>query len=239
MVVGGRINIQAGGATLSPYDGVTGLYQGGLLADLLVVGNQVTFTASNAGAIIWTVTLTAVTQATIWTLTWTVNSALGVFTNGDIVTFVLPVADEDVIADAVAVELNEEFADEFSDENVTAVRTRKPWYEADDLETLKVAVVPLTIKRERLSRAHRQFEYGIGIDLQRMVEPTDSAKLTELSLLAEQIQEYFDDAHTLTVLAPNWIYLEANREDVYSLELLHAGRIWETFIELVVRGKKT
>lgn len=145
---------------------------------------------------------------------------------------------EDQIADAVAAELNHaarSWHDLFTQENCIAVATRKPWYEAAELDELQCGVVPLTIKRERAARSHRKFDYGIAIDLQKMVEPEDSDQLRALSTAAEAIHDWFDDGHELTGLA-GWICLEAERLDVYSLPQLYAERTWETLISLSVRG---
>jgi hypothetical protein len=146
---------------------------------------------------------------------------------------------EDTLADAVVTELNSALRPwnaVFVAEGTTAVRTRAPWYVAADLAKLKVAVVPLTIERKRISRGARETDYGVAIDLQRMIEPTDDTNLKKFSVLAEQIHNYFDDGHLLTGVTGNWGYLKADRRDVYGLSQLYAQRTWETLISLDIRG---
>lgn len=147
---------------------------------------------------------------------------------------------EDKIAAAVVTELNDasrSWNTLFDNESCVAVRTRKPWYELADLATLQCSVVPATIERTRLSRAARKFDYGILVDLQRVVDPTDDTTLKALSYAAETIHDWFDDGHELAGLT-GWICLEAQRRDVYSLPQLYEERTWETLIALAVRGHR-
>ncbi len=145
---------------------------------------------------------------------------------------------EDRIAEAVATELNDPtrlWAPTFAAEGCVAQRTRKPWYTAVQVQTLQVAVVPLTITRVRESRSERKFDYGIGIDFQKEVDPTDEAQLESLSRMAEEVQDWFDaDAHSLINL-PMTTCLKSDRPDVYSLAKLQSENIWETLITMDVR----
>jgi urocanate hydratase len=150
---------------------------------------------------------------------------------------------EDRIAQAVANELNDHlraWSTLFMSEGTTAVRTRKPWYrsqaEVASLATLKCDVVPLTIERDRAARGVRLFNYGVGISLQKLVDPSDDVTLKALSRMAEQIHDWFDDGHALALSPGDWICLKADRTDVYDLSRLYADEIWENIIEMTVRG---
>lgn len=140
------------------------------------------------------------------------------------------------VADAIAAELNDpdrSWANEF-----VAERSWHPVYRPADLEQLRVAVVPLTIGQEQFDRARDRFTFTVVIDFQRKVDPEDRESLDALDVLAEQVHDYFRSAHRLTGL-PAWEVTEARRPDVYSLEMLHAERAWETLIEVEIRGVRT
>ena len=126
----------------------------------------------------------------------------------------------------------------FNSEGTVAERTLEPWYEATDVNSLKCAVVPLTIERTRLSRDKREFDYVIGVDLQRTVAPSEGDTLRKsLGTAAQQIQDWFDTPHQLSGLTEWWAH-EANRNDVYNLPLLYSERLWESLILVTVRGRR-
>lgn len=156
----------------------------------------------------------------------------------------MALAMEDQIADAIASELNggsRSWAALFTTESCTATATEKPWYDLTALATLKVSVVTATIDRTRKSRPRhnrdRRFDYTVFIDLQRVVDPTDSTTLRALKTAAEAMHDWFDDGHDLTGL-DDWCCLSAVREDVYSLPQLYENRTFETLISVTVAGHR-
>lgn len=148
---------------------------------------------------------------------------------------------EDKIADAVAAELNDparSWDALFNAEGTVAANARKAWFDLTEIATLKVTVVPATQERTRLARSNvREFGYGILIDLQRTLDPEDMTKIRALGTAAEEIQEWFDNAHELAGLT-GWNCMEAVREDLFSLDQLYENRTWETLIALKVEGRR-
>jgi len=151
---------------------------------------------------------------------------------------------EDLLATAVCAEINDPartWAALLASESCVAIRSRAPWYKKDPLTkkfplaTLKIAVVPLTIGRERVSRDRRKMDYGIGVDLQRIIDPDDDTTLKLFSKLAQDVHDWFDNGHPLAT-QPAWICLKSDRPDVYALTDLFTDGIWETFICMDIRG---
>lgn len=152
---------------------------------------------------------------------------------------------EDKLSDAIVLELkgiSRPWHELFVSECCTPFATRCPWYEDGELEKLKVAVFPIAIENGLLAReAKQKFDYGIGIDFQRYVEPTspDPAEaerfMRQLSKAAEEVHDWFRRPHKLEGI-DGWIVLEAVRKNVYNIPLLYSERIWETYIGVTVRG---
>jgi hypothetical protein len=153
---------------------------------------------------------------------------------------------EDVIAEAIAGELNDadrDWNDLFDAELTTAVRTRAPLVKTGtELNTLKVFVIPLRInpytsgrQTHRIARDRRAFSYEVLLNLLRSVDPDDDERLKWFSKMAEQIHDFFDDGHELTGVE-NWICMEADRREVFDQDLLYKNQIWGTAISINVVG---
>jgi hypothetical protein len=144
------------------------------------------------------------------------------------------------IATAVTAELND--AARAWHSSFTAVRRNDPWYDTDN-ETvlaalkagLQVAVVALKIDERDIDRVENEFDYAVTIDFQQLVDVTDTAAQDALSLIVEQVQDFFLDDHELATLS-DWYVVGAHRPEVYSLEKLYAEGLWETEIQLKVQG---
>ena len=148
---------------------------------------------------------------------------------------------ENKIADAIAAELNatsRPWRTLFLEEGTQAENARRAWFDAPEIASLKCTVVPATQDRTRLNRANlREFAYGIMVDLQRLLDPADMTLIRSLDTAAEQIQEFFDDGHSLTGL-DRWLCLHAKRDDIFSINQLYRERTWETLIAIEVRGHR-
>jgi hypothetical protein len=150
------------------------------------------------------------------------------------------------LADAIAAELNSASRTwQLPAALFQADRTWKPWYTTtQQIEELqagpKVAVVPLTLENEWLARNKHKWNYGVGIDVQKMFDLADAGTPAAIDLLdsvCQDIQDWFNDGHELTGMA-GYISLKADREEVYNLALLHADNLWETLIMVGVRGHR-
>lgn len=130
---------------------------------------------------------------------------------------------------------------------LAAKRSWLPVRRDGDLRTLRCAVVPLTLENEKLDRRPRHKEdYGAGIHLIKSVGLDASGDVITpqadaLDLIAEQIYDWFGDAHFLS--APSldagqkvWRVMDRQRQDLYDLGTLYTEHAWETLIVLTIRG---
>src|SRR5262245_43466383 len=125
------------------------------------------------------------------------------------------------IADAVVTELNDSarsWAGQF-----VATREWLPVYirteTSDPLSALKVAVMTLGNEQARLTRAKDQFKFDVHVDFQKRVDNRNTTEMDALSLLAEQVHDYFrrnssGGERELAALA-GWFVESAERPLVY------------------------
>lgn len=123
----------------------------------------------------------------------------------------------------------------------TAAPDWMPVYEAPDVQTLQVAVVPLTLDRLRLTRSTNKLDYAVAIDFQQAVNVTNrGARLlacNALTAIVESVFDFFIDAHRLATL-PAWCVLAAERPDIYDLHRLYVDNVWESLVAIRVEGEK-
>ncbi len=156
---------------------------------------------------------------------------------------------EDIIADAIVAELNDvsrAWYDVFQSEEAEAVRTRTPWIRtATELNRLKVFVVPLTLNKNasgartnRIARGQQVYDYGIPIILQRAVREDDDTLMKLLSKCAEDIHEFYEDAHFIDGMEneDNWHAYKADRAMIFDHDMLYGQQVWATSIDVTVRG---
>lgn len=144
------------------------------------------------------------------------------------------------IADAVAGEINDP-ARPWNTPTVqvaNAARGWTPWYQAEDLASLQVAVVPVMIPRqEALSRGRRVWEYDVAIDFQKQVDPGDRAGMDAINYLTQQVNDYWVEGRRLVAM-PAWEVVRVKREAVYDLDMLYTEHTWETLIVATFRGDR-
>jgi hypothetical protein len=120
----------------------------------------------------------------------------------------------------------------------TATRKWLPVYKTTDLESLKVAVVPMTIETTLLARpgTKKEYDFTIAIDFQKQLNINASgfdAAVDVLDSMVQDVADFFQDGHELA--AGYRIHL-AVREDVHNMALLYAKGTWEALIVLQVKG---
>jgi|HubBroStandDraft_6_1064221.scaffolds.fasta_scaffold199005_2 hypothetical protein len=143
------------------------------------------------------------------------------------------------ICNAIAAELNNP-TNGFSSSFAAA----KHWlevYQATDLANLQVSVTPWRLRRERLTRGNggssstNQLDYTIQVDMQKLVNmATLESDCDALSAIAEQVFDFYSDAHYLAGLT-NYQVMEVAREDICEANRLYDQPLWESYIEMVVR----
>ncbi len=117
------------------------------------------------------------------------------------------------IADSVVAELN---AATFS-QPVSAVRHYAPQFDATEMTTLHVTVVPKGLSSQMLDRSRDTFEYLVDVAVQQKVDQANPP-LDELMTLVEEIANHFR-ARALASF-PNARCIEVKNEPVYSPEHL-------------------
>lgn len=132
------------------------------------------------------------------------------------------------IADAVVAELNEHsFSLDF-----TAERAYLPRYELEEMETLRVTVVPSSVQITTVSRAGEQYDYGIDMGVQKRRTTTDDAELDGLMDLVEEIADHFTG---LTLADPAAACVEVVNNPIYAPEHLDEMRQYTSVLTLVFR----
>lgn len=96
------------------------------------------------------------------------------------------------IADAVAAAINGATLSQ----SVAAERLYVPVHELNDLDTVKVSVVPAGLAIEELTRASDLFTYTVDVGIQRKVSPADPSTLANADVdpwvtLTEEIGDLF------------------------------------------------
>lgn len=148
----------------------------------------------------------------------------------------LPPAQECLVRDAVVAELND---------------PARPWrglftaaagwlveYEAEDLETLQVAVVAETVESERLVRGSTQSAYSVSVDFQRKVTPESLTEGDDACAVAQAVFDYYADKVIPLAGLPGWYVAGAQRDEVYSWVTLYSERVFDTAVILTVKGAR-
>jgi len=116
-----------------------------------------------------------------------------------------------------------------------------PVYKVEELQKLSVRVLPLQIDNQKVDRGGQErFDYALSLDIQAGTatgQNISNADMDGLAALAEAIHDFYRNAHQLAA-APNWRVIEAKRPEVYVLDRLYHENIWESYINVVVRGFK-
>jgi hypothetical protein len=133
------------------------------------------------------------------------------------------------IAEAVVTEIN---AASFS-QPVTAKREYLPHFDLEDMQELKVTVVPKSVLTLPGGRAHNQHDYAIDVAVQKKLDKADNPEIDALVTLVDEIGDHF----RLKRLAsyPNAMWLKTENEPVYSLEHLQEMRQFTSVLTLTFR----
>ncbi len=147
------------------------------------------------------------------------------------------------LADAVVAELLSGARPWNSSALLVAARDWLPVHKPADVQVMKVSVATLTLESVKLKRPGQfanQETYGTLIDFQVAASFTndvvDSAPLDAADFLAQQIADFYGDAHQLTAAGTTWTVMNRTRLDLYDLRRLYRDSVWETLIALVIRG---
>ena len=94
------------------------------------------------------------------------------------------------IADAVAASINTAAADGVFPEPLEAVRAHRPSFDLEELDELRVSVVPRSTVITALARLQSQYECTVDVGIQQRVPAGDDARVDALLELAEAIGDH-------------------------------------------------
>lgn len=145
------------------------------------------------------------------------------------------------LAEAVKLELND--VDRDWSIPFAAERSWLPTWQREDLDQLRVSVVPLGRTGTRLTRARHEYTYEVVIDFQQLVDAADLATMDALvQLVDDEVTRFYEDLHYLPGFpkmgSDSWSVVDFGLVDdsVYSLERLHVDSVFEAAIALQIRG---
>jgi len=133
------------------------------------------------------------------------------------------------IADAVAAEIN---AGSFS-QPIDAKREYLPVFELEDMQSLRVTVVPKSLTTLPGGRAHNQHDFAIDVAVQQKLQTTDNAEIDDLLTLVDEIADHFRFKRLSSF--PNAMWLKTENEPVYAQEHLQELRQFTSILTFTFR----
>lgn len=133
------------------------------------------------------------------------------------------------IADAVAAELN---ASDFS-MPFTAERTYVPRFDLEQMDVLRVTVVPRSVEVGIESRARHRHDYRVDVGVQRKFEAEQATELDPLMELVEEMADHFRGLVLDT--EPEATCVEVANGPIYAQEHMREGRLFTSILTLTFR----
>lgn len=145
------------------------------------------------------------------------------------------------LAEAIVLELATAAAANEWTPAFTPVRQWRPVYTRDELaqKGLQVSVVPVTRPPlDLFTRQKRQYDYGVVIDFQTVVDATTLEGLDALvNLVDGDVTAFYSDMHYIAGMT-GWYVKELGLLDdsIYSIDRLYGEGIFEAALALTIRG---
>lgn len=134
------------------------------------------------------------------------------------------------LADALTTALNVEFSGSF-----TASRSWQPVYDLEQLNALRVSVVPRSRASTRVARNRDQHDHTIDVTFQRSVgESTLESEVDSLAELVQQVADYLARQH-LTVSGQKHPPISITVDPVCAVEDLDGMRLFGSVVTCVYR----
>lgn len=133
------------------------------------------------------------------------------------------------IAGAVAAEIN---AGSFS-LPVDATREYLPHFDLEDMQTLRVTVVPKSVTTQPGDRSRNQHDYAIDVAVQKKLDTADNAEIDALMTLTEEIGDHLRFRRLSGFPEAMWIKTE--NEPIYSQEHMQEMRQFTSVLTLTFR----
>jgi hypothetical protein len=133
------------------------------------------------------------------------------------------------VANAVVASLN---AASFSQE-LTAERRYRPTFELADLDTLRVSVVPKSLRIGSATRAANYFDCAIDVGVQKKVNVDEPAEVDALMNLVEEITDHLRMSRLEALPEAAWLSIE--NEPVFAPEHLDQERVFTSVLTVRYR----
>jgi hypothetical protein len=105
-----------------------------------------------------------------------------------------------------------------------------PSFDAAELQTLRVSVVPKTIEIEKISRSSSKYTIVIDIGIQRRIEGTPEETVTTLGSLVDEIAAYLKETPLTDFPAAQWIH--CTNDPLYVPEHLSQKRSFTSILSV-------
>ena len=132
------------------------------------------------------------------------------------------------IANAIAAELNTEYAGEF-----TAVVTAAPLADLKTLRDLRVSVVPKAVQPVQSTRTSVSHDMSVDIGIQKKAGDDLEADCVTMAALAQEILDFLWDRRLAT--APAARFITAANEPIFAPEHLQQFRVFTSVITVTYR----
>jgi len=135
------------------------------------------------------------------------------------------------VADAIVTELNAAKSPAWS-QVFTAVRAWRPISDPNDLQVLKISVVPFQEVEEPLARDRNYFTYTVHILAQTRLEKVVNSEMDPIDLLCEEFADFFR-LRSLTAY-PTGAVTKTSRPAVVSYDHLDQFKIFTSIVAIEV-----
>jgi hypothetical protein len=105
-----------------------------------------------------------------------------------------------------------------------------PSFEAADLQTLRVSVVPRTLEMECVSRGSSKYTIGIDIGFQRRMEGTPEETVAKIGHLVDEVTQFLKETTLSHFPAAQW--LGVLNDPVYVPEHLQQKRTFTSILNV-------
>ncbi|MGE4157707.1 MAG: hypothetical protein AB7F75_01265 [Planctomycetota bacterium] len=116
---------------------------------------------------------------------------------------------------------------------LTAERRFRVEFGLDELETLRVSVVPKAVNQRAITRSKEMFDYEIDIGIQQKIPSEDNVDIEPLLALAEEILAFLRFQKLLAL--PDVTWLKAEHTPIYSAEHLGELRVFTSVLTVTYR----
>ena len=117
----------------------------------------------------------------------------------------------------------------------TAERAYRPQFDLEELQTLRVSVVPKAIEIQTLGRRANQHDISIDVAVQQKVDVADSAALDTLMALVQQIADFVRLRRIDLAGGSSAVWIKTDNTPIYSPEHLETKQVFTSVLTFTFR----